>query len=93
MRLLGIIWLVCSALSIGFACIYATYRVFEIDGTVLPWVLPFAYAAIFVGGGLLSIPGLVLLVLSEKTRSAKHLDVVANGPTLEEIVREQQKQA
>ena len=92
MRLLGIIWLVCGALSIGLACIYVTHRVFEIDGTVLPWVLPFAYAAIFVGGGLLSIPGLVLLVLSEKTKGAKQLDVAADEPTLEEIVREQQKQ-
>ena len=85
-------WLTGSAISIGFACIYVTHRVFEIDGTVLPWLLPFAYAAIFVGGGLLSIPGLVLLVASEKTKSAKHLDVAANGPTLEEIVRGQQKQ-
>lgn len=93
MRLLGIIWLVCSALSIGLACIYVTYRVFEIDGTVLPWVLPFAYVAIFVGGGLLSIPGLVFLVVSGTTKGTRHLGVATDGPTLEEIVREQQKQA
>ena len=92
MRRLGAIWLTCSALLSAFACIYVTYRVFSIDGTALPWLLPFAYGAILVIGSLLSIPGLIFLLIAT-TKAARPLNVATDEPTLNEVIRGQKKQA